>query len=84
MQTSSPAERLKGPSVVQRAARKLAADPSEFFRFSAIGSGGTSERSTQTLVCHAEPIRPDRPRQDERGVFAILRKAVGLPTDFTQ
>lgn len=62
MQTSSPAERLKGPSVVQR----------------------EDHPTTPTLVCHAQPIRPDPPRQDERGVFAILRKAVGLPTDFTQ
>jgi hypothetical protein len=26
------------------------------------------------LVCHAEPLVPDRPRQDERGVFGIVRK----------
>jgi len=40
--------------------------------------------TASALVCHAEPIRPDLPRQDERGVFAILRKPVGLPTDFDQ
>jgi hypothetical protein len=27
-----------------------------------------------SLVCHAEPVRPDYPRQDERGVFAVVRK----------
>lgn len=28
-----------------------------------------------SLVCHAEPIRPDYVRQDERGVFAMVRKS---------
>lgn len=36
------------------------------------------------LVCHPEPIRPDLRRHGERGAFAILRKPVGLPTDFSQ
>jgi len=29
------------------------------------------------LVCPAEPLQPDYPRQDARGVFAIVRKASG-------
>jgi hypothetical protein len=29
-----------------------------------------------SLVCHAEPLRADYPRQDERGVFALVRRAV--------
>jgi hypothetical protein len=28
----------------------------------------------QALVCHAEPLKPDPGRQDDRGVFAIVRK----------
>jgi len=30
-----------------------------------------------SLVCHAEPLHPDYPRQDERGIFAIVRKSCG-------
>jgi hypothetical protein len=29
------------------------------------------------LICHAEPLQPDRPRQDARGVFAIARRPRG-------
>lgn len=35
---------------------------------------GEHERSP-ALVCHAEPLVPDHPRQDERGVFGIVRKS---------
>jgi glycosyltransferase involved in cell wall biosynthesis len=31
-------------------------------------------RQHPSLVCHAEPLRPDPPRQDGRGVFAVVRK----------
>jgi hypothetical protein len=30
-----------------------------------------------SLVCHAEPLRPDYPRQDERGIFAVVRRSRG-------
>jgi hypothetical protein len=36
------------------------------------------------LVCHAEPLTPDVPRQDGCGVFAVVRKSVDHPTDFAQ
>jgi Methyltransferase domain len=29
-----------------------------------------------SLVCHAEPVRPDAGRQDDRGVFGVVRKTV--------
>lgn len=48
MQTSSPAELVKGPTLVRRAARKLAADSASSSVSHSIGWGGTSERSTQT------------------------------------
>jgi hypothetical protein len=32
-------------------------------------------RGHASLVCHAEPLHPDYPRQDERGVFAVVRKS---------
>jgi hypothetical protein len=28
-----------------------------------------------SLVCHAEPLQPDHPRQDARGVFAVVQRA---------
>jgi hypothetical protein len=30
-----------------------------------------------SLVCHAEPLRSDYPRQDERGIFAVVRRSRG-------
>jgi hypothetical protein len=30
----------------------------------------------QSTVCHAEPLRPDRGRQDDRGAFAVVAKDV--------
>jgi Methyltransferase domain len=36
------------------------------------------EHSRHTsLVCHAEPLSPDYPRQDERGVFGVVRRSRG-------
>jgi len=35
---------------------------------------GEHERSP-ALVCHAEPLVPDHPRQDQLGVFGIVRKS---------
>lgn len=31
-------------------------------------------RGHQSLVCHAEPLRPDYGRQDDTGVFGVMRK----------
>jgi methyltransferase family protein len=40
--------------------------------------------TASALVCHAEPLTPDLPRQDGCGVFAVVRKPVEDPTDFAQ
>jgi hypothetical protein len=40
--------------------------------------------TASALVCHAEPLTPDLPRQDGCGVFAVVRKPVENPTEFAQ
>jgi Methyltransferase domain len=40
-----------------------------------------AHRDCPVLVCHAEPLQPDEPRQDGRGVFGVAVKAPGARTD---
>jgi hypothetical protein len=33
-----------------------------------------SHPGQQWCVCHAEPLRPDYGRQDDRGIFGVIQK----------
>jgi hypothetical protein len=37
-----------------------------------------AHRGHASLVCHAEPLQPDLPRQDERGLFVVVRRGNGI------